>query len=210
MTGPPLRPVTEPEHSPSVPPPLTGNEAPRPDESAALLARLRARDRQALAEVVDRFAVALTRAAYLQLGDADAAADAVQETFIAAWAGAKRTRTDTPLAAWLYGILIRRCRKRLRSRTRRRRHERHAARPPDAASETNPDGALVRAEELETLRVALAELDEAHRAVIVLRFERRLSVADTATALGIPEGPVKSRTSSALKRLGAHFELPPS
>jgi RNA polymerase sigma factor (sigma-70 family) len=48
---------------------------------------------------------------------------------------------------------------------------------------------------------ALGRLDAKSRAVLVMRFFDDLSEADTAAALGISPGTVKSRTSRALARL---------
>ena len=48
---------------------------------------------------------------------------------------------------------------------------------------------------------ALDRLDEADRQVISLRYLLELSEAETAAALGIPKGTVKSRLSRGLDRL---------
>jgi RNA polymerase sigma factor (sigma-70 family) len=50
-------------------------------------------------------------------------------------------------------------------------------------------------------RRALLGLDDAERAVIVLRFFADLSVDETAATLGIPNGTVKTRTRRAVERL---------
>jgi RNA polymerase sigma-70 factor (ECF subfamily) len=57
----------------------------------------------------------------------------------------------------------------------------------------DPDAAAVQ-----TIRLALRQLPMELRTVIVLRFYADCSVADTAAALGIPEGTVKTRTQRAL------------
>jgi RNA polymerase sigma-70 factor (sigma-E family) len=60
--------------------------------------------------------------------------------------------------------------------------------------------------ERERLRAALMRLRPEQRAAIVLRFYEDLSEADTAEALGMPLGTVKSTVSRAIERL--RRELP--
>ena len=60
--------------------------------------------------------------------------------------------------------------------------------------------------ERDRLREALMRLRPEQRAAVVLRFYEDLSEADTAEALGIPRGTVKSTVSRALERL--RDELP--
>lgn len=57
------------------------------------------------------------------------------------------------------------------------------------------------------VRRALAAMSDEHRAVLVLRFFADLSERDTAEALGLPAGTVKSRTARALAALGASEHL---
>lgn len=57
------------------------------------------------------------------------------------------------------------------------------------------------------VRRALATLSADHREVLTLRFYLDLSERDTAAALGVAPGTVKSRTSRALVALGSHAEL---
>lgn len=170
-----------------------------PETGSDLLSRLRRRDRTALRELAVDHGSALTRVAYLHLGDAHAAEDAAQETLLAAWRAARRTSDRTTLRPWLYGILVNICRNHLRSLQRRRRREKLAvSRRPKNPS---PDAPEDITKELAAVQQALMQLDEGQRSVIVLRYERGLSIAETAEALGIAEGTVKSRTHSALQRL---------
>ena len=167
-----------------------------------LLQRLRLRDRDALRDLAERYGQALTRAAYLYLGDAHAGEDVAQETLIAAWDGARRAREGTQLRAWIFGILFNQARKYRRSLWRRLRREQAAALRTHS---TDADQTEHR-ERVEILRQAMGKLDEALRAVIIMRYEQGLSVAETGEALGLPEGTVKSRTHTAKEQLRKHME----
>jgi RNA polymerase sigma-70 factor (sigma-E family) len=57
------------------------------------------------------------------------------------------------------------------------------------------------------VRRALAAMSREHREVLVLRFYADLSERDTAEALGLPAGTVKSRTSRALAALAGDDSL---
>jgi RNA polymerase sigma-70 factor (ECF subfamily) len=65
----------------------------------------------------------------------------------------------------------------------------------------SPETAVVAGERRRLLLDALATLDEADREVLGLRFLAGLSERETAAALGVRPGTVKSRTSRALGRL---------
>lgn len=179
-------------------------------EPANLLARLRSRDQTALAQITRSYGPALTRAAYLHLGDGHAAEDAAQEALIAAWDGAHRTGSETALWPWLLGIVFNCCRKHLRSLTRRRRREQHAhalrLAEQGATESANPSGEDDRSF---ALRQALLELPEILRCVVILRYEQSLSVSETAAALGIPQGTVKRRCHDAIGQLREHMRATP-
>jgi RNA polymerase sigma-70 factor (sigma-E family) len=67
-----------------------------------------------------------------------------------------------------------------------------AAPPPDPIAEVDLRDALVR---------LLHQLPPRQRAVLVLRYWEQLTEAETAAALGWPEGTVKSATARGLRRL---------
>lgn len=90
------------------------------------------------------------------------------------------------------------------SRCRRRRwREVLTAAPPEQAVPTiqTPDADL-------DLRRALARLPPRQRAVIVLRYYEDLIERETAQALGIAVGTVKSQTRDALARLRTLLPAP--
>lgn len=177
----------------------------RPTGEQDLLERMRNRDGAAFEKIVLEYGAPLSRAAYLYLGDAHEAADVAQDVFIAAWDGAWRTTDKTPLRAWLFGILFHMCRKRRRTFARRRRREEKAAGRRPSFTPAPWEG-VEAGERLEALREALAGLEGPLREVILLRYEQGMSVAETAEALDIPEGTVKSRTHNAIGVLRGRLE----
>src|SRR5581483_7709811 len=106
-------------------------------------------------------------------------------------------------APWLLRIVANEARNRRRGRTRRTRVElRLAAR--GSADAPSPEDAALADEERAARATAVSRLSDRDRAVIALRYFGGLSEAETAAALGVAVGTVKSRLSRALERLRAH------
>src|SRR5260370_41440479 len=82
---------------------------------AALLAAIGERDLAAMRALYDRHAAWLSVRLTRRCNDCDAVADAVQDTFVAVWRKPQGFRGDGDVAAWLWGIAIRRLVSRLRS-----------------------------------------------------------------------------------------------
>jgi RNA polymerase sigma-70 factor, ECF subfamily len=162
-----------------------------------LLQRLQRRDKDALSQLSERYGSSLMRAAFLFLGDRHAAEDVTQETLIAAWDGTARIGADLRLGPWLFGILFNRCRKFRRSLWRRLRRQ-YAALSQKPVYDCDDNE---KTEQLEVLHHAVQHLEENLRMVVILRYERGFDVAETAQALGLPEGTVKSRTHTAVEKL---------
>lgn len=132
------------------------------------------------AEEHDRIA----RAVAVALGDADLAAEATDEAFTRAFPRWSSLQAGNP-GGWVYRVALNWALSVLRRRKVRR------DRPMfEVADHTAP------AVEPAVLR-ALADLDTKHRSVVVCRHLLGWSVADTAAALHLREGTVKSRLSRA-------------
>ena len=141
------------------------------------------------------------RTAYLVAPEADAA-DAVQDAFVKAYAALPRFRDGAPLKPWLLRIVANEGRNRRRAAARRvGLAERAATVEPRDATAGSPEADVIAAETRTTLLAALARLRDEDREVIGARYLLDLSEAETAEALGLPAGTVKSRTSRALGRL---------
>jgi RNA polymerase sigma factor (sigma-70 family) len=170
-------------------------------EDAELIARARGGDVVAYEGIVRRYQDVAVRTAHLICPETDAD-DAVQEAFLKAFDALPRFRDGAPLRPWLLRIVANEARNRRRSAGRRQGLALRAADAvaPDAAS-PGPEVIVVAAEQRRELLAALGSLRDDDREVLGARFLLDLSEAETAEALGLPRGTVKSRTSRALGRL---------
>ena len=141
------------------------------------------------------------RTAYLVAPEADAA-DAVQDAFLKAHAALPRFRTGAPFRPWVLRIVANEARNRRRSADRRANLAvRAAVADPRDEVAPSPEGAVLADEARRQLLAALGGLRDEEREVIGARYLLGLSEAETAEALTIPAGTVKSRTSRALQHL---------
>ncbi|MFT7609158.1 MAG: RNA polymerase sigma-70 factor (sigma-E family) [Candidatus Aldehydirespiratoraceae bacterium] len=135
-------------------------------------------------------------------GEPALAEELTQETFVRVcrdWA--KVSNHDRP-GAWAQKVAMNLARSRFRKRGSRRRAE---ARLRAGAVEPQPPASA----DVIATRAAVASLPGDQRAVIVLRYFADASVDDTALALGIPVGTVKTRTRNAiaaLRHAGLHID----
>jgi RNA polymerase sigma factor (sigma-70 family) len=150
---------------------------------------------------VRRYQDVAVRTAYLVCPEADAD-DAVQESFLKAFAALPRFRDGAPLRPWLLRIVTNEARNRRRSAGRRQGLALRAAeRQPRDDAVPGPEAVLIAAETSAELLAALSTLRDDDREIVGARFFLDLSEAETAETLGLPRGTVKSRTSRALGRL---------
>jgi RNA polymerase sigma-70 factor (ECF subfamily) len=167
---------------------------------ADLVIRARQGDEAAWATLVHQYQEAIFRLAYLHLGDADDAQDVAQEAFIRAFQALDRFDVTRPLRPWLLSITAN------LARNRRRAVGRYLAavrRLIQAQPEAGTPAATrdARGWEAEILWQAVRRLRPSDQDVIYLRFFLELSVDETAAALGVAPGTVKSRLHRALTRL---------
>lgn len=172
----------------------------RPLDEAELVERARRGDLEAWETLVRTYQGIAFRTAYVLAGNAADAEEAAQDGFVKAHRALGRFRRGAALKPWLLRIVANEARNRRRSRGRRERLAVRAAGVGGGLSGSAEDVALgeVTAGEL---RAALGRLDDRDRTVIALRYFAGLSEAETAAALEVPPGTVKSRLSRALDRL---------
>ena len=130
--------------------------------------------------------------------DAD---DVFQETAVRVWKSfASRPWLRSP-KSWLLTIGYRAF---LDSLERHRSSEEYSD-PPDQRSRS-PAETAERAEDFDRVQSAIADLPEMVREVVVLHYVGGLSIAETASAMDLPEGTVKSRLNTALTKLRSVLE----
>jgi RNA polymerase sigma-70 factor (ECF subfamily) len=179
----------------------------RPPEDVALAERAKRGDERAFEELMRTYQGIAYRTAYLLTGSAADAEDAVQTGFVKAWAALPRFRAGAAFKPWLLRIVANEAHNRRRSEHRRveLRLRATAAQPPGDAA-PSPEGAALGRDEREQLLRAVERLDERDRDVLTCRYFLELSEEETASALGVRRGTVKSRTARALARLRAEVE----
>jgi len=135
---------------------------------------------------------AIARALALALGDLELAVEATDEALTRAYARWKTVRDLERPEAWVYRVASNWA----MSVFRLRRRSLHRLYEPDGTDSSVADPAI---------HAAVARLDVKHRSVVVCRHFLGWSVADTAAALGLSEGTVKSRLHRAGTQLRAHL-----
>lgn len=124
------------------------------------------------------------------LGNAEDAADAVQDTLIKAWEKQNTLSRPEQFRPWVMRILVNRCKDVLRKRRRRSFYPLEESIPDPEMPQPKPP-----------VMEAVAALKPELRAVIVLHYVDGYGVQEIADSLGIPVGTVKTRMRNARKRL---------
>ena len=137
------------------------------------------------------------------LGDAEEAADALQDAMISAFRQASGFRGDSAVTTWLHRIVVNACLDRLRRRAARPTVTGLDERVMDVLAPTALPGSDEGASADTALDVmaALRTLPPDQRAALVLVDMLGYPVADAAEVLGISVGTVKSRCARGRARL---------
>ncbi len=172
---------------------LFAEEEKKPNPDSQLMHNLQSGNLEALGVLYDRHRGLVFRTALAITGDAEAAADLLQEVFLRLFRFASHVDCDRPLEPWLYRMTTN------LSYTWVKRHNR-LLRPLEDVAEwitgSRRDIPAVRSEINESWRQvqqALSSLPLSHRGVVVLYYIDDLSIQEIAEILDIPVGTVKSR-----------------
>jgi RNA polymerase sigma-70 factor (ECF subfamily) len=198
-----------------------------PTDDATLLARLRERDEDAFAELVERYDASLRRVVRAYVSTDAVADDVVGETWLGVLRGIDAFEGRSSLKTWLFRIAIN------RAKTRGTREARtipfsslvsaesesdEPAVDPDRFDTTGQWGApptrwdqrpvakLLNGELRRQLDAAIEKLPEAQRAVLVMRDVEGLDSADVSEALGVTPGNQRVLLHRARSRVRNELE----
>jgi RNA polymerase sigma-70 factor (ECF subfamily) len=177
----------------------------RPQNERELALRAQRGDARAYEELVRPHQEIAFRVAYVITRNAADAEDATQDGLVKAWRALGRFRASEPMRPWLLQIVANEARNRRRSAGRR---EQLALRAANVSGEAapSPEDATLDADERARLLAALEQLPADAREVLACRYLLQLSEEETAAALDVARGTVKSRSARALDRLRETYE----
>jgi len=142
----------------------------------------------------------LIRLAVIMLGDRQVAEDVVQDAFFGLYRNWGGLSDPDKALAYVRSSVLNNCRAALRRQIRRERRDRAAA--SDAGPCESAEALVLLDEEHREVLLAVRRLPDRQREALVLRFYFGLSDEETAAAMGISRGTVKSSSSRALASLG--------
>lgn len=173
-----------------------------------LIRRLKDRDERAFTELIEQHGDRVFNVCFRYLGNRQEAEDMAQEVFINAFKKIDGFAGDSKLSTWLYIIASNVSKNRIKRMVVRRQgakseFDEEIGRNAAAAAVTAPSQPkrpddYAEGQQLEKImQQAIAELDEDHRMLIVLRDIEELSYDEIVAITGLAEGTIKSRLHRA-------------
>jgi RNA polymerase sigma-70 factor (ECF subfamily) len=170
-------------------------------------------DKEAFACLVEVYQTPVYNLCYRMLGEAEAAEDAAQETFLKAFQHLSQYDSHRPFATWLLSIAAHYCIDRLRrqrfiafSLDDRHGDDENAETEWPDQNAPDPENETIRREEQRLIQRALQALEPTDRAAIILRYWHQASEAEIAETLQLSVPAVKSRLYRARHILARLWE----
>lgn len=170
------------------------------EESRDLVLRTLGGDDSAFGELVRRYEGLAMRIALRITRNPAEAEDAVQEAFLRAYKALPRFDPRRPFGPWLLKIATNRA----LSRARRLRPQASLDEALEVPERGGPQAGT--GPDVERLQKALGDLSPRDRAVLSLRYDQGLPLADIARTIGLKLGAVKVRLFRARERLLELFQ----
>lgn len=171
-----------------------------------LIAQLQTGSLEALGVLYDRHRNLVFRTTLAITGDADAAADLLQDVFLRLYRFADHVDAQRPLEPWLYRMTTNLSYTWVKRRRRWLRPLKDVAEWLNVSRRDTPARQAEMDESWQYVQQAVSSLPLSHRGVVVLYYVNDLSLQEISEILDIPVGTVKSRLhygrQALKKRLG--------
>lgn len=134
------------------------------------------------------------------LDNQEDAQDVMQETFLSAFANARRFKGQSRFYTWIYRIAMNHAidlHRRKKPRQTLSIYQVNQEEPADPNEAEGPQQTLIREEDRQWLRTALKSLSDEHRMVIVMKEIDDMRYEEIAEVLDVPVGTVRSRLHRA-------------
>jgi RNA polymerase sigma-70 factor, ECF subfamily len=155
-------------------------------------------DERAFDELIDKFADRIFTEAYYLMGNREDAMDVSQLVFLRVFLGIKHFKGESKLSTWIYRITINTALRELKKRSRK---------PPiEDSDDVDPQDEVIRHDEQKLAMVALDQLPEQYRAIIIMRELNDMSFKDIADSLGISVNLAKVRAFRAKQKFKTIIE----
>jgi len=155
---------------------------------------------RAVTALYQAHAVSMIRIALLMLGDRPAAEDVVQDAFLGLFRRWHGLSDPGKAEAYVRSAVLNGCRDAVKRRDRRTRRDLLAA--FDLGEPPSAETAALISEDRRRILAGLRRLPGRQREALVCRYYLELSEEETASAMGVSRGTVKSTTSRAVAALG--------
>ena len=168
--------------------------------------RLKQRDEQAFNEMVRQYGDKVFSLVYRMIGNRAEADDVAQDVFITVFKTIDTFRGEAKFSTWLLRIAANHSKNRIKYLARRPTDTNgdgndgvaaNPGTPPVQGHIAGPDAMLEAAEADRLMQEGIAELDEEHRLLVILRDVEELSYQEIGDITGLAEGTIKSRLHRA-------------
>ncbi|MBK6539763.1 MAG: RNA polymerase sigma factor [Flavobacteriales bacterium] len=161
-------------------------------------------DAERFAVLYDRYSTKVFQKCVGMARDRDLAKDLTHDIFLKVFVNLSKFDHKSKFGTWVYSITYNYCLDALRKNQRHQEQDIDERMPESLPLNDESEAALLglRAERLDQV---LSQIDPADRAILLMKYEDELPVADMQAALGVGESAVKMRLLRARERAIAKY-----
>jgi RNA polymerase sigma-70 factor (ECF subfamily) len=169
--------------------------------------KLNKSDRDNFDKLVQERMQVLYKIAFSYFRDEDNASDAVQDSILIAYKAFSKLRDKEKFNSWITTILVNRCREVLRKNKKSNLQQYDEKILDINTFKADVKSEYSKVEDKLFILQFLEALDDKHREVITLKYLGDYTIEEISTVLDIPQGTVKSRLNTGIKRLRTLMEV---